>query len=422
MDGSLLVPFGEDSIIELSKIGSSNFTRGAFGEISIALSKEEDDGRETFQLAAIKRIDQAVHQEKSSFGSLGKGPAKLSRDVFNEVCALRHLNPHPNVARLLACYPSANSFSTQTSLSLAFEYTPTDLYLTLEWRRREALPNLSFFTIQSTVRDLFAALAHCHRFGVLHRDLKPGNLLVTSSGQLKLCDFGLAKPFLDENNQPVPSPTSGETGTKGLCTLWYRPPEVLLGGPAILPSIDVYSAGLVVAEMIAGKPLLGGSSNDLGQLAHIFQVLGSPTDTRWPDAKNLPDYGKLDFAVHEPRPLSEILPRLQENPGLEDFMKRVVVLDPSQRLTATQVLKHSFLNPSSSRVPPGVPALILEELVPPMLKIPPILAADNEQVMSAVALSMAKKRRDFLTKDMLVWRGSATPSVTMQTLLVNSLP
>jgi serine/threonine protein kinase len=136
--------------------------------------------------------------------------------------------------------------SRATSLSLAFSYAPVDLYLSSEWRRRSFLPLLPFDVVKTIARDIFAALAHCH-----HRDVKPGNLLVTSAGVIQLCDFGLAKPFLakqptnnDNNDNSQPPITAGESGTKGLCTLYYRPPEVLLGGPATDPAIDMCSAGM----------------------------------------------------------------------------------------------------------------------------------------------------------------------------------
>jgi serine/threonine protein kinase len=407
MEHPILAPFGEESIVELSTKGNSNFARGAFGEISIALRRENA----TFELVAIKTIEHAVSGETNSFGSSSCGIPILSREVANELCALRQLNPHPNIAPLVACFLSKSSFSAGHALSLAFEYSPTDLYLTLEWRRRKLLPPVSYPTIKAISCDLFAALAHCHRLGVLHRDIKPGNLLITSAGRVQLCDFGLAKLFLGEDGSSLPAPTSGETGTKGLCTLWYRPPEVLLGGSAAHPAVDIYSAGLVLAELLAGRPLFKGPTNVVGQLSRIYEVLGSPSETRWPTAKLLPDHGKLMFAAHEPKQWSDVLPRVTECQGLDNLIAGTVALDPSQRLSAAKVLDHTFLVTKHGK---SHTATLTQELVPPSLAIPPLLAGDNASVMTAVAFSLAKKRKSLLAKDVMEWQGSDLPSVTLQ--------
>jgi serine/threonine protein kinase len=117
---------------------------------------------------------------------------------------------------------------------------------------------------------------------------------------VKLCDFGIAKQFLDAHKSVI-KPTPGATGTKGLCTLYYRPPEVLFGGQAGDPSVDMYSAGTVVAELITGRTIFQGR-NVLDQLSLIFDLLGTPTDTSWPSCKSLPDYGKLTFKSKMPQP------------------------------------------------------------------------------------------------------------------------
>jgi len=413
MENDVFVPFGEEFIVELTKKGNSNFTRGAFGEISIALKR----GSSTkFDLVAIKIIEQTINAGRNSFGGPSTDLPSLSKEVINEICALRHLSPHPNIVNLVACYPAKSSFSAGQALSLVFEYAPTDLYVTLEWRRRRMLPPLPMTTIQSIAYDLFTSLAHCHRYGVLHRDVKPANLLVSSSGRLQLCDFGLAKPFLNEDGTQLPLPTSNETGTKGLCTLWYRPPEVLLGGPAIHPSVDIYSAGLVLAELFLGKPLFKGPTNVVGQLSRIYEILGTPTETTWPDVKFLPDYGKLQFMTHEPKPWKEILPHVTEFQGLENLMAGTIALDSSQRWSATTVLGHSFLARDLMKTPPRA---MKHDLIPPPLDIPPFLARDNASAMTTVALSLAKKRKNLLTKDTIEWCGSDLPTTNLTEMITN---
>ncbi len=405
MNVGMIEPFGEDSVHELFSEGNPNITRGAFGEISIALQSTQIDGIVQFEFVAIKTIDQAVSSPRQIFGG-AKQENNLSRDVFNELCALAHLSPHPNIVPLVALFPSKASSVSSTSLSLVFVYTPVDLYLTLEWRRRKCLPPLAFELIKAVAYDLFSALAHGHALGVLHRDIKPGNLLVSASGKIQLCDFGLAKPFLHNNSSSIPVPASGETGTKGLCTLFYRPPEVLLGGPADDPAIDMYSAGTVLAELVAGTPLFQGH-NVLEQLSLVYDQLGTPTHDRWPKAQFLPDYGKLDFASREPKAWSQTLPRVIECDQLEVFLDRLVALDPSQRMSAAEALEHSFLHEKSH--PSILRHELIQELIPPSLQSPPLLAPEDKVLMTRLALSMAARRRTFLLHHLASWTGIDLP-------------
>lgn len=457
----LLSPFGREEIHELTSQGNATFARGGFGELSVALrlhratdGKDDrggdvgSDGTVSYSFVAVKTIENAVVSSGGGggggFSSYGlaqqqqrrcaQSSHQLSRDVFNEIVALRYLNPHPNIVPLVAMYSSSSS--SPRSLSLAFEYAPIDLHLALEWRRRMFLPPLAFAIIKTIAIDFLSALVQCHDHGVLHRDFKPGNLLVSSSGRIQLCDFGLAKPFVavaTSSNGPIGDgeikPQAGESATKGICTLHYRPPEILLGGLASHPSVDMYSAGMVLAELIGGRTLLAGQ-NVLDQLSMVYGILGTPTETTWATVRELPDYGKLSFGIQSSKPWTEILPRAAELPHLMDLLSKLVVLDPNQRLSANQAVSHiclqqqqqkeAFLAPENpiADASTATHRQVRDELIQPCkLRAQPFLFPSDRSVASRLALDMAKERRSFLAVDSCHWQGPhATSLVTHKEL------
>ncbi|CAM9595305.1 unnamed protein product, partial [Laminaria digitata] len=131
--------------------------------------------------------------------------------------------------------------------------------------------------------QLLRGVAYCHHHRVLHRDLKPQNLLINREGELKLADFGLARAF----GIPVRS------YTHEVVTLWYRAPDVLMGSRKYSTPVDIWSIGCIFAEMATGRPLLTGTSES-DQLARIFRQMGTPTPVMYPGLQELPDYRVRD--------------------------------------------------------------------------------------------------------------------------------
>ncbi|CAE1332536.1 CDK6 [Acanthosepion pharaonis] len=174
----------------------------------------------------------------------------------------------------------------ETRMTLVFEYIDQDLATYLEQHPSKSLG-------QEKIRDLMAQLLsgieflHCHK--VVHRDLKPQNILVTRNGLLKIADFGLARLYAFQM-----------TLTAVVVTLWYRAPEVILQAQYATP-VDMWSCGCIFAELFNRRPLFRGQS-EIDQLVKIFDVLGLPPREEWPDNAFLP---RNSFQSLLRRPLEE---------------------------------------------------------------------------------------------------------------------
>ncbi|RYR17392.1 hypothetical protein Ahy_B03g062153 isoform D [Arachis hypogaea] len=172
-------------------------------------------------------------------------------------------------------------------------------------------------------------LPECDSNRVLHRDLKPQNLLIDrSSNALKLADFGLARAF----GIPV------RTFTHEVVTLWYRAPEILLGSHHYSTPVDVWSVGCIFAEMVNQRPLFPGDS-EIDELFKIFRILGTPNEDTWPGVTSLPDF-KSAFPKWAPKDLATVVPTLE--PAGLDLLSSMLRLDPSKRITARSALEHEY--------------------------------------------------------------------------------
>lgn len=184
--------------------------------------------------------------------------------------------------------------------------------------------------IKSFMHQLLCGLNYCHTNKVMHRDLKPQNLLISSSGRLKIADFGLARAF------GIP----GNTYSNEVVTLWYRAPDILLGSKSYTTSIDIWSSGCIMAEMYTGRPLFTGSTNE-NQLFRVFHVMGTPSECSWPGISHYPAYNP-NFRIYPTQELGVILPRI--NPAGIDILQRMLQLRPGLRISAADGLRHPFFD------------------------------------------------------------------------------
>ncbi|WZZ44587.1 hypothetical protein YC2023_040846 [Brassica napus] len=177
--------------------------------------------------------------------------------------------------------------------------------------------------------QILRGIAYCHSHRVLHRDLKPQNLLIDRrTNSLKLADFGLARAF----GIPV------RTFTHEVVTLWYRTPEILLGSHHYSTPVDIWSVGCIFAEMITQKPLFPGDSK-IDQLFKIFRIMGNPYEDTWPGVTSLPDY-KSAFPKWKQTGLESFVPNLDPN-GI-DLLYKMLLMDPTKRINAGAALEHDY--------------------------------------------------------------------------------
>jgi cyclin-dependent kinase len=216
---------------------------------------------------------------------------------------------------------------TERKLTLVFEYLDQDLKKYLD----VCDGGLDSTIVKSFLFQLLTGVAYCHHHRVLHRDLKPQNLLINREGELKLADFGLARAF----GIPVRS------YTHEVVTLWYRAPDVLLGSRKYSTPVDVWSIGCIFAEMVNGSPLFTGTSEET-QLDTIFRHLGTPDESVFPGISELPDW-RPDFPVYPaPDSLSVFVPTLDQA-GVH-LLSSMLVYDPARRITAQEARHHHYFD------------------------------------------------------------------------------
>lgn len=205
---------------------------------------------ETGKIVALKKV-RFVNMDPESV-----------RFMAREINILRKLD-HPNVIKLEGVVASTNS----DSLYLVFQYMEHDL------AGLAATPGIKFTEpqVKCYMQQLLDGLNHCHCRGVLHRDIKGSNLLIDNNGVLKIADFGLATTVDPNKKQQL---------TSRVVTLWYRPPELLLGATDYGASVDLWSAGCILAELLSGKPIMPGRT-EVEQMHKIFKLCGSPSEDYW---------------------------------------------------------------------------------------------------------------------------------------------
>ncbi|XP_037957701.1 cyclin-dependent kinase 1-like [Teleopsis dalmanni] len=263
----------------------------------------------TGQLVAMKKIRLASDNEG------------VPSTAIREISLLKEL-VHPNIVCL------KDVIMEENRLYLIFEYLSMDFRKYLDCFAPEMYIDKEL--VRNFLFQITSAILFCHQRRVLHRDLKPQNLLVDKRGVIKVADFGLGRSL----GVPV------RIYTHEIVTLWYRSPEILLGSPRYACPVDIWSIGCIFAEMASRKPLFQGDS-EIDQLFRIFRALKTPTEQLWPGVSSLPNY-KTTFPRWSTFQLKKQLKNINEK-GF-DLIKKMLIYDPARRISAREILSHPYFD------------------------------------------------------------------------------
>ncbi|CAG9763368.1 unnamed protein product [Ceutorhynchus assimilis] len=264
---------------------------------------------ETDNIVAVKKIKLGTREEAQD---------GINRTALREIKLLQELD-HENLIGLL------DVFGHMSNVSLVFDFMDTDLEVII----KDNTIILTTANIKSYTLQTLRGLEYLHLNWILHRDLKPNNLLVDSKGVLKIGDFGLAKMYGSPNR----------INTHQVVTRWYRAPELLFGAKQYGTCIDIWAVGCILAELLLRLPLFPGES-DLDQLTKIFGVFGNPTEENWPGIKTLSDY--IEFKPFPIIPLKSIFTAAGDD--LLEVIESMLTLNPVARKSCSECLKMPFFS------------------------------------------------------------------------------
>ncbi|KAL4557526.1 hypothetical protein LXL04_035707 [Taraxacum kok-saghyz] len=301
-----------DCFEKLEQIGE-----GTYGQVYMARELK------TGEIVALKKI--RMDNEKEGFPITAIREIKILKKLQHEnVIKLKEIvtSSGPEVDE----HGKSGGHMYKGSIYMVFEYMDHDLTgLSDRPGLRFTIPQIKCY-----MKQLLTGLHYCHVNQVLHRDIKGSNLLIDNEGNLKLADFGLARSYSTDCKGNL---------TNRVITLWYRPPELLLGATRYGPSVDMWSVGCIFAELLHGKPILTGK-NEPEQVTKIFELCGSPDEINWPGVSRIQWYTKFKPSRQMKRRVREVFRHFDRN-ALE-LLEKMLTLDPSQRISAKDALDAEY--------------------------------------------------------------------------------
>ncbi|XP_032810020.1 mitogen-activated protein kinase 14-like isoform X1 [Petromyzon marinus] len=283
--------------VNLTSVGS-----GAYGSVCSSLDTK------TGMKVAVKKLSRpfqsVIHAKRT----------------YRELRLLKHMK-HENVIGLMDVFTPNSSLEEFDDLYLVTDLMGADLNNIVKCQK------LTDDHVQFLVYQILRGLKYIHSAGIIHRDLKPSNLAVNEDCELKILDFGLARHADDEM-------------TGYVATRWYRAPEIMLNWMHYNQTVDIWSVGCIMAELLTGRTLFPGTDH-INQLVKILQLTGTP-----------PQYLIDRMQSKEARNYIQSLPYTQKrdfkdvflgaNPLVVDLLERMLVLDTDQRITAAEALVHQY--------------------------------------------------------------------------------
>mmetsp|Transcript_90579 Transcript_90579/g.234914 ORF Transcript_90579/g.234914 Transcript_90579/m.234914 type:complete len:437 (+) Transcript_90579:93-1403(+) len=282
--------------------------RGAYGIVWKAIDKK------TREVVALKKCFDAFQN------------ATDAQRTFREIMFLQELNGHENIVRLTNVLKADND----QDIYLICDYMESDLHAVIRANILEEIHK------QYIIYQLVKALKYMHSGQMLHRDIKPSNILLNSDCQVKVCDFGLARSLVQQNDH-----AQNPVLTDYVATRWYRAPEILLGSTSYTKGVDLWSVGCILGELLSGKPIFPGTST-MNQLDRIMEVTGRPSPEDIEAIKSPFAATMLEsLSVSRPRPLNEMFPSASVE--AQDLMRQCMQFNPNRRLTAHEALRHPYV-------------------------------------------------------------------------------
>ncbi|EJW01940.1 CMGC/CDK/CDK7 protein kinase [Edhazardia aedis USNM 41457] len=284
---------GTYATIYLAKSGQTNKT--------YKILKDENE-LESVKEVAIKRIKKSEH----CFG--------LDYSAIREIKTLQRIKTKYIIDLL-------DVFIHKGDIHMVLEYCPLNLETIIKDNSRTIMPK----DIKNWMLQILKGLYEMHKRFIVHRDIKPNNILISNTGIIKIADFGLSRE-IDRDRM-----------TTAVVTRWYRAPELLLGCKFYTAAVDIWATGCVFAELFLRVPFFP-AEDDIQQLNCILKVMGTPTEQDWPSMKKLPNY--YDFEKFQRVQMRDIFTATCDE--ALDLLLSMLVYDPNKRITTSKALLHKY--------------------------------------------------------------------------------